>query len=109
MQKNLLRRIEEIAIDLKRVLERRNIKVKEIYLFGSYARGDHLKTSDVDLIVVSDDWNKTPFLKRLDLVNEVMWVENIAGVEVIPVTSKELEEKRSVVLRDASRYWIRIV
>jgi len=33
-------------------------------LFGSRARGDHLKDSDVDLILVSDDFGGIPFPER---------------------------------------------
>jgi len=32
---------------------------------ASRARGDHLKTSDVDLIVVSPDFAGIPFLQRI--------------------------------------------
>ncbi|MEJ7672458.1 MAG: nucleotidyltransferase domain-containing protein [Chitinophagaceae bacterium] len=32
--------------------------VKEVYLFGSYARGDAKEDSDVDLIVEIDDTKK---------------------------------------------------
>lgn len=108
MQENVLERAKKIAENLKKALEKRGIKVGEIYLFGSYARGDYLKSSDIDLVVVSEDWEGIPFLKRLDIVNEAIWAERLGNVEVIPVTRKELEMKSSVVLRDASKYWIRI-
>lgn len=41
--------------DVKRIAEvlKKNIPDARIYLFGSIARGSALKTSDIDLIVVS--------------------------------------------------------
>ncbi len=68
-----------------------------------------MKKSDIDLIVISDDWKEMPFLKRLDVINEIIWNENLGNVEVLPVTSEDVKEMGSVVLRDASRYWIRII
>ena len=72
MQRNLPKRVYEVSEKIKRALVKRGISVKEIYLFGSYAKGTFLKSSDIDLIVVSDDWKNFPFLKRLDVVNEII-------------------------------------
>lgn len=41
-------------------LEERGIRVEHVYLYGSYARGTWLKTSDVDLIIVSRDFEGDP-------------------------------------------------
>lgn len=89
-------------------LHREEIFVEEVFLFGSYAREDYLHSSDIDLIVVSDSWDNLPTLKRMDVVNEIMWREDIRNVEVIPVTCKKKEEKDSIILRDASNYWIKL-
>lgn len=44
----------------------RNISVRAILLFGSRARGDWLQSSDVDLLVLSDDLAGVPHLARLE-------------------------------------------
>ncbi|MEM2273978.1 MAG: nucleotidyltransferase domain-containing protein [Thermofilum sp.] len=87
------------------------IKVKEAYLFGSYAKGTWLKTSDVDLVVVSEDFRGMKFLERLDLINELQWKAQIKPfVEAIPLTPEEFAERlqESALLRGASKHWIRI-
>ena len=87
------------------------VGVSEAYLFGSYAKGTWLKTSDVDLVVVSPDFEGMPYLKRLDLVNELQWKARIRPlVEVIPLTPGEFAERlrESAVLRDASKYWVKV-
>ena len=94
---------------LKRELEREGYRVEAVYLFGSYARGDYLQSSDVDLAVISDQFQGVPFLRRLDIVNRIVWKTNLGNVEVLPLTKKEVEEERSVVIRDAKKYWIRLV
>ena len=53
----------------------KRVRVEEAYLFGSYARGTWIKTSDVDLVVVSPDFRGMPYLERLDLINEIQSVE----------------------------------
>ncbi|MEM1930111.1 MAG: nucleotidyltransferase domain-containing protein [Thermofilaceae archaeon] len=89
----------------------RRIRVREAYLFGSYAKGTWLKTSDVDLVIVSEDFRGMRFLDRLDLINELQWKAGIRPfVEAIPLTPEEFAERlrESAVLRDASKYWIKI-
>ena len=52
-------KIEKIVGEIKRYLkEKYGEKIKEVILYGSYARGDTREDSDVDvLVVVSDDLN----------------------------------------------------
>ncbi len=90
-------------------LEKRGFHIEQVYLFGSYAKGTWIKTSDIDLVVISSDFKNIPFSKRLDIVNEVVWKEGIDPyIEALPYTPEELKIKiiRSIVLADASKYWI---
>ncbi len=99
-----LKRRAEILIE---ELERLGFAVDAVYLFGSHARGEQLKTSDVDLIVVSKDFDGVPVMKRLDIVNRIIWERGLGNLEVLPLTPEEID--RSVVARDAKKYWIRLV
>jgi len=104
--KEILRVIELFLEELSK-----SIRIDQAYLFGSYAKGTWIKTSDVDLVVVSPDFGNMPFTERLDMVNELQWKLNIRPfIEVIPLTPEELEVKlrESAVLRDASKYWIKV-
>ena len=97
---------------LVRALEKRGIRVREVYVFGSRVRGDWLKTSDIDVVIVSEDFRGLRFLDRLELIERVEWEEQITPhIEAIPLTPEELEERKrtSIVLRDAQKYWVRIV
>jgi len=40
-------------------------------LFGSYVKGSWIKTSDIDLVVVSRDFEGMSFTERLDLINRL--------------------------------------
>lgn len=102
--------IEAIRMFLKE-LSKEKIVIEKAYLFGSYAKDSWIKTSDVDLIIVSRDFEGMPFTKRLDLINKVQWKTGISPfIEAIPLTPQELKERaqQSVVLRDASKYWVEV-
>ena len=92
-------------------LEREGIEVVEAYLFGSYARGDYLESSDIDLVIVSPSFRGMRYIDRLEVVYRVAWRRRqTPWIEVIPLTPEELAERvrDSYALRDASKYWIKI-
>ncbi|MEM4285435.1 MAG: hypothetical protein QXS98_02980 [Candidatus Nitrosocaldus sp.] len=69
-----------------------------------------IRESDIDLLIVSDDFKGIRFSDRLDVV--IVFREGIKPyVEAIPLTSDEFRDRleHSVVVRDASKYWIRVV
>ena len=45
------------------------LRVRSIVVFGSLARGEFTKTSDIDVIVVSDDFPQS-YSKRLEALDE---------------------------------------
>ncbi|MDW8000369.1 MAG: nucleotidyltransferase domain-containing protein [Candidatus Nitrosocaldus sp.] len=100
---------------VKRLIEalaEQGVNVDEAYLFGSYARGTWIRESDVDVVLVSDDFKEIRFNDRLDMVNALVFREGIRPhIEAIPLTSDEFRDRleHSVLIRDASRYWIRVV
>ena len=87
---------------------REELEDAEIYLFGSYARGDWLLDSDVDLVIVSPRFEGLSIGERYVLVRRMLPAR--ISVKVLAYTPEEFKrmKKRSVVLRDASRYWVRI-
>ena len=51
MPKNVNKEIQEF---IKQVKELLGIRLKKIILYGSYARGDYNKQSDVDIMILTD-------------------------------------------------------
>ncbi|MEM2245628.1 MAG: nucleotidyltransferase domain-containing protein [Thermofilum sp.] len=104
-----------VPSELKEILGEFVEKVKaqlgpaEVYLFGSYARGDWLRDSDVDLIVVSPAFQGLDLGKRYSLVRRLL--PDTISVELLLYTPEEFERLRekSVVLRDAARYWVKLL
>lgn len=48
---------------------KKSIKPQKVMVFGSYAKNSAKKDSDIDLIVLSKDFKKLSFDKRLSLLN----------------------------------------
>jgi len=97
------RAIEEFLANLERELGD-----FEAYLFGSYARGDWLEDSDVDIVVVSGALRGVPWHERYPRLRRL--APDDVPFEILAYTPEEFEEVRgrSVVLRDASTYWVRL-
>ncbi len=79
---------KEIAKEIRDILEKNGIKVKAIYLFGSRARGDYFKDSDIDLIIVTDSL-KGSKIERMKKVYDLVPPYNL---DLIVVNSEELEK-----------------
>lgn len=81
----------EIEEFLKKVKER--FEPKLILLFGSRARGEELKESDYDLIVVSEKFRGVPFLERLYMLYELWDLKQRA--DILAYTPDEFEQKKN--------------
>lgn len=47
---------------------KKDIQLKGVFLFGSFANGQPTKHSDVDLVVISPDFKKMDFGRRMDFL-----------------------------------------
>jgi len=60
-RKRKIKKIQDIARQYVNYLEDNDFPVQKAYLFGSYARGDFHKESDIDIAIISKkfitDWN----------------------------------------------------
>lgn len=70
----------------------RKFKLEKMILFGSRARGDYFLTSDVDLILVSNDFAKFEFRERIAEILDY-WDEGI-DIEPLCYTPEEFERKK---------------
>jgi uncharacterized protein len=61
--KSIIGLVEDFVKDINKVY-----KIDKAILFGSRARDDWLYSSDIDLIIVSDDFEGIGFLDRISLI-----------------------------------------
>jgi len=80
----------------------------EVYLFGSLARGDWLYESDIDLIVVSGKFKDIPWFDRYPYLRK--FASKDYGFEILAYTPEEFQEvkRRSIIIKDAMKYWIKL-
>ena len=69
------------------------INVKKIILYGSYATGTQREDSDIDLIVISDDFSKYNFRERLELLGLAAG-KVFEPIEAMGYTSKEMTREK---------------
>lgn len=100
------RRLWEIRERVLRVLGELSAKLgADVYLFGSYARGDHLLDSDVDVLVVSERFEGMRYVDRVALVRSML--PGDLGFDVVALTPRELARGGAFV-REISRHWIKV-
>lgn len=72
---------------------RKRFRHARILLFGSRARGDYLRESDYDLLIISKDFESLDFRERIIEVYKLL--EDPLNVEVICLTPKEFEARKN--------------
>lgn len=87
---------------------REKIRVEKVIIFGSRARGDNLEDSDVDLIIISRDFEGVPFYERMDKLI-LLW-ESPLDLEALCYTPEEFELKKKEIgiVRQAVREGVEI-
>lgn len=81
----------------------RSISIRRAILTGSWANGTYLEDSDVDIIVVSDDFAKMKLAARLRYLQKE-WKSRVP-LEAFGYTEREFQNlsRRSTYVRDAIR------
>ena len=90
--------------DVKRIIERYrqelknfNINSQRIILYGSYAKGNPREDSDIDLIVISDDFKDMNLRERLEILG-IAAGRVFEPIEALGYTPKEIEQKKETFL-----------
>ena len=107
MPSNVLSTVKEALSQLAEELKK-NFGPVEMFLFGSFAKGDWFEDSDIDIIVVSETFKGKTMAERVNMVRKLA-PDNLA-FEILTYTSQELKEAlvKSIAIQDASTYWKKI-
>lgn len=100
------RTLSELKKEIREFLQA--ARVKEGILFGSRARGDALETSDVDLLIISDQFEGESMPRRMIRLQSLWKLPSY--LECLPYTPEEFEriKNSSGVIQAALREGIRI-
>lgn len=95
---------KELISEIKKFLMR--INAKEAILFGSRASNEHLERSDVDLIVIDDQFKSMKFVDRLVYLHRHWRLPYfLEGLAYTQEEFEQLEETRGII-REAKKYGI---
>lgn len=72
---------------------RQKIRVQQVVLFGSHARGEADKWSDIDIAVISPDFARMSQKEVMDLLVEAALSVDLS-VEIRPYTPQDLQNAR---------------
>lgn len=87
--------IKNLLAELKKGLEKLYGKrLKAVYLFGSYARGDYNESSDVDVMIVLSDYQN--YGEEIDRNGELISRLSLEyGISISRIVMKEIQWQRS--------------
>mgnify|MGYP001618297458 CR=1 FL=1 len=88
--------IKEVVEEYKQALRALGINAERVILYGSYARANQREDSDIDLIIISQDFQKMNLRERLEVLG-------IAAVRIMePVEAKGYTPKEIQMTQEAS-------
>ena len=81
----------------RRALEAKGLRINKLILFGSYAAGTYREGSDIDIVVISEDFTGKNYWERIDILSDAIY-EVFEPIEAIALTPEEWKEGRSDVV-----------
>jgi len=86
----------DIIKRFKNAIESKEIKINKLILYGSYAKGSPERHSDIDLVVISEDFVGKSFWERIDILTDAIY-EVFEPIEAIAMTPEEWEQGDSMI------------
>lgn len=87
----------KVISNFKKAIESKGIKIDRLILFGSYATGKYRDSSDIDIVVISDDFKDKSYWERIDILSSAIY-EVFVPIEAIAMTPREWENKESMIV-----------
>jgi uncharacterized protein len=81
----------EIIAKFQKSLESKGLRIAKLVLFGSYATGKQHEWSDIDLVVVSEDFVGKDFWQRICILSDAIYETRAVPIEAVALTPAEWE------------------
>jgi len=89
-----------IISEFREVLESKGIKPQKLILFGSFVSGDFHEGSDIDIVVISKDFENKSYWERIDILSAVIY-EIFKPIEAVAMTPAEWQQGDSLIVNYA--------
>lgn len=89
---------------LKNLIKQRGINIERVVVFGSYARGQEKKGSDLDIIIISRDFEGKDIFERLEIVRGLhreFVDKTIMPADIMYYSPTEWERGNSLIINQA--------
>ncbi len=90
----------QVIEQFRKALASLGVQVSMVVLYGSYARGNWREDSDIDLVVVSPDFEGRSYWERIELLGEAVY-EVWEPIEAVAMTPQEWEKGDSMIAQFA--------
>lgn len=87
----------KIISDFGRALEAQNIRPRKIILFGSFSTESQRQDSDIDLVVISEDFTGKDYWERIDILSEAIYAV-FEPIEAVAMTPAEWQSGDSLIV-----------
>lgn len=87
----------EIVERFRRKIEEQGITPQKVILYGSHTTGKPAPESDIDVVVISEDFGGKSFWERVDVLSEAIY-DLSAPLEAIAMTPDEWNRGESLVI-----------
>ncbi len=91
---------------LERCLREEGVHISKVILFGSQVKGTTTEESDVDILIISEDFQGKDIFERARLTKyaEIMTLKKfMMPLDIVTLTSEEFERGTSLVVEYAKR------
>jgi predicted nucleotidyltransferase len=85
-----------IVARLRQAIEARGVRPQRVILYGSYADGTYREESDIDVVIISDDFAGKSYWDRVDILADAIY-EVFAPIEAVAMTPEEWERDDSFI------------
>jgi predicted nucleotidyltransferase len=93
------KRASEIVKFFHECLREKGLKVSKIVVFGSQARGTATEESDIDIVVISEEFKRKNIFKRANLTKdaEIRTIKKfMVPLDIITMTPEEYENRTAL-------------